>query len=149
MRRTYKGKGNPNHRHGMHGTQTYNSWSGMIKRCTNKNNPKYHIYGGRGITVCDKWLTFVGFLDDMGVSPVGYSIERIDNNESYNKDNCKWLPFAEQARNRRSTKLNVEDVLEIRWLLGLGYKQKVIAADYGVTHYSVSDINNRRSWSTL
>ncbi len=130
-------------------SQTYNSWSGMLNRCKNKDHPKYEIYGGRGITVSTRWMVFKSFLEDMGESPAGYSIERIDNDKGYDKDNCKWIPFAQQARNRRSTILNIEDVLEIRWLLSLGYKAKQIAPDYKVSKYTVWDIKSGRSWKDI
>ena len=80
---------------------TYISWAGMVKRCTNANNPGYRLYGARGITVCDRWRKFENFLEDMGVRPDGLTLERINNNEGYSQSNCKWATPAEQQRNRR------------------------------------------------
>lgn len=72
------------------------------KQCgTNPKHPGYKNWGGRGITVCDRWQTFENFLADMGESPPHYTIERIDNNASYEADNCTWIPKGEQWKTRR------------------------------------------------
>jgi hypothetical protein len=74
----------------------------MIARCFNKNNAHYKDYGGRGITVCDKWLTFEGFYEDMGDPPDKLSIHRKNNDKNYCKENCIWADRFVQARNTRS-----------------------------------------------
>lgn len=90
-----------NVKHGYFGTYTYNSWAAMIQRCTNPKNRKFYRYGGRGITVCERWLKFENFLADMGEKPGGgYSIERVDNDGNYEPSNCKWASTYEQSRNR-------------------------------------------------
>jgi hypothetical protein len=73
----------------------------MRQRCFNPCSPAYHYYGGRGITVCDRWEDFFNFYKDMGDRPEGYSLERIDNNCDYSPDNCKWATIKEQNLNRK------------------------------------------------
>lgn len=80
---------------------TYNSWAGMIQRCTNPSNPAWKNYGGRGINVCSRWLVFENFLEDMGDRPSGMSIDRTDNNGNYCRENCKWATAKDQSKNRR------------------------------------------------
>lgn len=86
---------------GAKGYATYSSWQHMKDRCLNKNNKYYKNYGGRGITIDERWLKFENFLEDMGYSPKGYSIERLDNEKGYYKENCKWSSFQEQMNNTR------------------------------------------------
>jgi hypothetical protein len=85
-------------------SKTYESWAKIIQRCTNTNNKDYHRYGGRGITICAGWLeSFENFLKDMGKSPTkDHSINRIDNDKGYYKENCEWATSEKQARNRRN-----------------------------------------------
>jgi hypothetical protein len=85
----------------MAGTPTYFSWEGMIQRCTNRRYPKWENYGGRGITVCDRWKSFVNFLADMGERPDGKTLDRIDNDGNYEPDNCRWATLQEQRANQR------------------------------------------------
>lgn len=81
--------------------QTYSSWQHMKDRCLNPKNKYYKNYGERGITVCDRWMTFENFLDDMGDRTKELSLDRIDNNKGYSKENCKWSTRKEQMNNTR------------------------------------------------
>lgn len=91
--------------HGLSGSPEYQSWVSMKARCLNPATEHYGLYGGRGITVCDRWLTsFANFYADMGERPepkTAYSIDRIDTNGNYEPGNCKWSTDSEQASNRR------------------------------------------------
>jgi hypothetical protein len=83
-------------------SKTHHSWTAMKQRCLNSKCPGYADYGGRGITICDRWIeSFESFLSDMGEKPEGKSLDRIDNDGNYNPSNCKWSTPVEQASNRR------------------------------------------------
>ena len=103
--------------HGMHGTSTWMSWMSMIQRCTNPNAADYPHYGGRGITVCDRWRQFANFFDDMGERPAGKTLDRIDNNVGYSSDNCRWATPLEQRHNQRPHPLqrrNISGIAGVR-----------------------------------
>lgn len=95
------------HGHNQNGewSKTYNRWHSMIQRCTNTNNKRYKDYGGRGITVCHRWMKFENFLADMGETPPGLQIDRIKNDLGYSKENCRWVTSKEQQRNKRNNHL--------------------------------------------
>lgn len=101
------------------------TWDSMKNRCLNKNNKSYHNYGGREITVCDRWLnSFSNFVEDMGPKPTNlHSIDRIDNDGNYEPKNCRWATPKEQANNMRVNvcyTYNGETKTEVEWSRSLG-----------------------------
>ena len=94
-------------KHNAINTREYITWTNIKARCTNPNNSAYHNYGGRGITVCNRWLdSFENFYEDMGKRPsIEFSIDRIDVNKDYSPENCRWADQKTQMRNRRNTKI--------------------------------------------
>jgi len=86
-------------KHGMRNTREYMIWQGMKKRCMNPNAINYKDYGYKGITVCEKWMDFIGFYEDMGLSN-GLCLDRIDNTKGYSKDNCRWVTYKQNNRNK-------------------------------------------------
>lgn len=90
----------------------YKCWENMISRCNNPNSTGYNLYGGRGISVCPEWLDFRNFIKDIGNRPgIDYSIERIDVNKGYYKENCKWATAKEQANNKRIPDVSSREII--------------------------------------
>lgn len=151
--RRYKTYGDPyytqNSRHGKSSTPIYQIWRGMKKRCFDKNNKDYKRYGGRGIVVCQRWLTFINFYDDMGERPSGYQIDRRNNDGNYEPNNCRWVTSQQNIDNRgpviNGRKLNPIKVREIRSLYPK-YSQTVIAVKYNIHQSVVSAIIRRKLW---
>ena len=92
-----------NTKHGMKGTRIYSIWTGMKTRCLNKNHTWFKHYGGRGIKVCEKWLNFVGFYEDMRKNySKDLTLDRIDPSGNYCKENCRWATKLQQSNNARN-----------------------------------------------
>lgn len=133
--------------HGASSSKTYKIWAGMKRRCFNPHEKFYYHYGGRGITVCDRWKTsFEAFFADMGECPEGYSIERKDVNGHYEPSNCVWLPEALQGQNTRKSKLDVVKAAEIIRLKRCGGRSKQIASIYGIDKTMVDKICRGECW---
>ena len=120
--------------HGMRKSPAYSSWRSMKDRCLRESNPYYVRYGGRGITICDRWLnSFECFVADMGDRPgLEYSIDRIENEGNYEPGNCRWATRKEQSNNRRKAtprlliEFNGESRTVDEWAKYLGVKPGTI-----------------------
>lgn len=131
-----------NKTHGMSKTPEYAVWRSMLARCLNPKHYAYANYGGRGITVCERWKDFNNFFHDMGQQPFkGASIERVNNMRGYTKSNCTWANAAAQNRNRRSNRLltiDGETKTLIEWAEQSGIRHNTIS--YRIKHgWSVKD----------
>lgn len=111
-------------KHGRSKSPEFWIWCSMLKRCRNKSEPSYKDYGGRGITVCDRWNEFTNFYSDMGDRPSRiHSLDRRDNNGPYSPDNCRWATRYEQSRNKRQTRwitIGEETLCLKDWAIRLG-----------------------------
>lgn len=95
-------------------TVEYYAWIGMRTRCLNSVNKDYKHYGGRGIKICERWLSFKNFLADMGRKPSNkHSLDRIDNDGDYEPNNCRWATAKEQANNRRICMISATQLKEL------------------------------------
>ena len=127
--------------HGMRKSKVYNVWCLMKQRCLNPNNKSYPNYGGRGIQVCDRWLEFANFYEDMGKPSDGMTLERIDNNGNYDPTNCKWATRKEQSNNQQHTRLiefNGETYSVSEWARKLGLSQATLNSRLNRYGWSIS-----------
>lgn len=133
----------PTRTHGMTRTRIWRIWMGMKARCLNRNEAAYKNYGGRGISICERWMKFENFLEDMSE---GYgekmTIERIDVNKGYFKENCKWIPLQEQGLNRRNNSfLTIKGVTKLVsvWAKEAGITAKTLTGR--IKYYKIPEEN--------
>lgn len=123
-------------------SRIYNSWSSMKSRCNNPNHHNYSYWGGRGISYDTNWESFKGFENDMLPSyKEGLSLERIDNNKGYSKENCRWATQIEQTNNTRrnrfiSYKGNIKTLSQ--WIRELDLKASTVRQRYYVYHWDIN-----------
>lgn len=137
--------------HGMSNTTEYKTWERIKKRCYNKNVYNYCDYGGRGILMCDEWKnSFEVFYKDMGDRPEGTSIDRIDNDKGYSKENCRWATNEEQCNNRRSN-INItykgETQTLAQWCRELNLEYQTVKAriqESGMTPDDAFELEHKR-----
>lgn len=115
--------------HGKYQSPEHISWHSMLSRCNNPNYKQFKDYGGRGITVCERWSKFENFLVDMGERPEGTTLERIDNNGNYEPSNCRWATHQEQRRNA-SNVVMVEGMCLKDWAETLGLNYSTVKSRY-------------------
>lgn len=129
-----------NHKHGGSRSTEHLVWCNMRRRCNDPTTLNYHLYGGRGITVCDRWQDFAAFLADMGSRPSPkHSIDRKDNNRGYSPENCVWQTRAHQNRNTRQN----------HYLTFQGRTQTITdwARQLGLRHTTLCQRINQYGWS--
>jgi hypothetical protein len=132
-------------------TRIYKVWCSMLGRCTNPKNPAYEDYGARGITVCERWFEFENFLEDMGEPPSGLTIDRLDNDKGYFKENCAWKTRIDQARNRRSSVKITFDGLTLtiaEWSIRVAINRRTLEARFhaGWTPKKILTTPAGKSW---
>jgi hypothetical protein len=132
---TTKGCGCLRKTHGKSNHPMYTIWTNMLGRVTNKKHNSYDNYGGNGITVCDRWMTFDNFFNDMEEAfNDGLSLDRIDNNKGYSPENCRWTTKEVQARNTKAIRANntsgyrgvTKNTSGNKWTASIGVNKKYI-----------------------
>ena len=132
-------------------TPEYRSWQMMKNRCLNPRAGDFKYYGGRGIKVCERWLKFENFLEDMGRKPEpDLTLDRKKVNRGYYKQNCHWASRAHQARNRTDTRFSEFKAAKIRALYATGkYRQVDIANMFETTQAAISQITRNAAWREI
>ena len=132
---------------GMNKSPEYKAWKGMIERCTLKSRKDFHVYGGRGISVCQEWRdSFVSFLAYIGPRPENTSLDRIDVDQGYCPGNVRWATAKMQARNRRSNVFDDLDVAAIKALIRDGVRQTDLAKMFETSDAQICKIANGYIW---
>jgi hypothetical protein len=125
-------------------SKEYIAWINMKVRCYNPNAQKHHYYGGKGITVCKRWRnSFANFIADMGPCPKGFTLDRINGNDSYRPGNCRWASWTQQQRNRGNNKLSVTKAALIRASAGT---HRELAARFGCSTALIGFVKTGKYW---
>jgi len=137
--------------HGGSYSRLYKTWKAMVYRCIKPTDKNYPKYGGKGVKVCQEWLSFIGFRT--WAESAGYNddltIDRIDSNGDYSPDNCRWADYTIQNRNRSQVVLSEFTVREAKKLRESGKKYKEIAEIFGVKKGTVYAAINGLSWAEI
>lgn len=142
-----KGEESVHFRHGMWDHPLYKTWKNMMSRCYSPNDRAFGDYGARGIGVAEEWHDIRNFVRDMGEKPLGHTIERLDNERGYSKENCAWASRTDQNRNTRKNKMTMESATEMRELRAQGAKRKELATRFGVSEATVKKVISGAYWS--
>lgn len=153
----FKKHGDPmfteNQRHGKSKTSIYDIWHGMKQRCINPNNKDYEKYGGRGITVCDRWFnSFENFYTDMGDKPFkGAQLDRKENDKGYYKDNCRWVTSKQNNNNRRNPKGRKLTPIQIKEMRGIYplLNMRELSEKYNIAQTTVQKIIRYKIWKHI
>lgn len=135
--------------HYKYKSRVYQIWINMKQRCTNPKLKRYQLYGGRGISVCAEWMNFVNFYDEMGDPPANHTIDLIDTNKNYCKDNCRWITHGEKALTNRKMLLFTVDGVTLcarHWSLKLGLNKSWVSQmkHRGKTHEQIEEFIKRK-----
>jgi hypothetical protein len=129
-----------NRKHGLWDHPLYPTWHTMMARCYKQTNAKFERYGGRGITVCDRWHDVKNFIADMSPKPNGKSLDRFNNDGPYSPENCRWATAFEQARNRPQAKLTDKIRMDIIAAYKKSKSPKLVAESLCVKVYEVKNV---------
>lgn len=124
----------------------YRTWADMLSRCRNVNHRAYRDYGGRGITVDPRWLTFPAFFADMGKRPDGLTLDRINNDGPYTAGNCRWATRTEQSNNRRTGRrltINGRTQTMAEWAREAGINYRTVKSRLNILGWSVEEALTR------
>lgn len=137
-------------KHRLCESKTYSIWEAMIQRTLNPKCPAYKHYGARGISVAHEWMCFEGFYADMGDQPPGLTLDRVDNDKGYSKNNCRWVTQEAQCRNTRRTRLTEQLVRYLRVLDKSQFKEELQKLmQQGISEAAIRHARSGRTWANV